>query len=47
MRKLSGIKFNNTNRPDLNKVIRIYFDKNLNFPKVQVAKILVKRFTKR
>ena len=42
MRKLSGIRVNNINRLHLDIVIRISFDKNLNFLKVQVAKILVK-----
>ena len=38
MRKLSGIRVNNINRLHLDIVIRISFDKNLNFLKVQVAK---------
>ena len=42
MRKLTGIDFNNTNRVHLVLVIRIYFEKNLNYLKVQVARILIK-----
>ena len=42
MRKLRGINFNYTNRLHLVLVIRIYFDKDLNYPKVQVARILLK-----
>ena len=38
MRKLSSIKFSNTNRLHLVLVIRIYFDKILNYSKVQVAR---------
>ena len=34
MRKLSGINFNNINRLHLVLAIRIYFDKNLNYPRV-------------
>ena len=37
MRKLIGIDFNNTNRFHLILVIRIYFDKNLNYPKVYTS----------
>ena len=37
MKKLSGINFNNTNRLHLVLVIRIYVDKNLNYPKVYTS----------
>ena len=37
MKKLSGINFNNTNRLHLVLVIRIYFDNNLNYPKVYTS----------
>ena len=38
MRKLN-VNFNYTNRPHLVLVVRIYFEKNLNYPKVQLARI--------
>ena len=38
--KLSGINFNHTNRLHLVLIIRIYFDKNLNYAKVQPVRIL-------
>ena len=43
MSKLSGLHFSNTNRHQLVLVIRIYFEKNLNYPKVEEAGILVKK----
>ena len=42
MSKLSGLHFSNTNRHQFVLVIRIYFEKNLNYPKVEEAGILVK-----
>ena len=41
MRKVNGINFNNTKKHHDFLVIRIYFEKNLNYPKV--ARILVKQ----
>ena len=43
MRKLSGTNFNYTYRLHLVLVIRNYFDKNLIYPKVQAARILIKK----
>ena len=34
MRKLGGANFNHSNRLHLVLVIRIYFNKNLNYPKI-------------
>ena len=43
MRNFSGINFNYTNMLHLVLVIRIFFGKNLNYLKVQAARIMLKK----